>query len=376
MRALKYANYFSSPNHQNDSTASSADMGTTPTTTTPETADHIPSNSQPRKRKSGLKAFDNPDNSQIDRDVPPPRLENDSDIYSEALTEAEDSVDPKEAVDYRRLHRVSFVQRPPRPDYSFKVCLVGNVNVGKTTLLLTLTDGVDTERRTPKVGVGQREKFVFSNEKRRTAKCRLEDTAGQERYKSLTSSFYRNCLGCLVIYDVTREETFNDVDYWFKDVRMYAEAGISVVLVAANNISPLAGEEEAAEALSQRRAISVEEGEKKAEQYEVPYVEANVRKEAEALVALEMLVDRMIEKVEKRRTQTPTGDRYQSPDPRRSYRPSTVTRKSVIAIAAAAAAAQAQAATASPKRVTTTAASPRVDLSAPPPSVRKAVSCC
>jgi len=370
MRAMKYVNYFSSSNHQSVSSAPGYDMPPTPII-----AANTPQNALPRKRKSGFSAVDTADNPDAaDRDNPP-LIEHESDIFSEALTEAEDSVDPDEVVDYKRLHRVSFVQRPPRPDYSFKVCIVGDANVGKTTLLLTLTDGGNNDRKTPKVGVGQREKYVFSNEKRRTAKCRLEDTAGQERYKSLTSSFYRNCLGCLVIYDVTREETFNDVDNWFKDVRMYAEAGIGVVLVAANNISPLAGEEEAVEALSQRRVISVEEGEKKAEQYEVPYVEANVRKEAEAGAALEVLVDKMIEKVEKRRAQTPINDRYQSPDPRRSYRPSTVTRKSVIAIAAAAAAVQTQASTALSQRVTASAAAP-VDLSASPPKSDKNVSCC
>ena len=76
-----------------------------------------------------------------------------------------------------------------------------------------------------------------------------------------------------------------------------------------------------------------------------------------------------------RRAQTPINDRYQSPDPRRSYRPSTVTRKSVIAIAAAAAAVQTQASTASSQRVTASAAAP-VDLSASPPKSDKNVSCC
>jgi len=423
MRALKYVNHFTSGNKQNeagdsrvDLTATTATTTTTTATTTPTTAttttattptsySATPNTSKPppRSRRSGLSAAENSrnaataDTAAADAAAAAAPLESeyveDSDIFSDALlTEAEDSVDADEIIDYQRLHRASFVQRPPRPDYSFKVGIIGNVNVGKTTLLLTLTDGGGGGGGgvTPKVGVGAREKLVFSNAKRRTAKCRLEDTAGQERYKSLTSSFYRNCLGCLVIYDVTKEDSFNDVDYWFRDVRMYAEADISVVLVAANRISPLlAGEEEeeeaAARALSERRVVTVEEGERKAEQFEVPYVEANVRKEASAVAALETLVDRMIDRVEKRRSQTPDRDRYQSPDPRRSYRPRTLTRKSVIAIAAADAATQAaaaaiRAAAAAPKRVPVSAsslptASNRVDLSDSPPREQKTICC-
>ena len=79
-----------------------------------------------------------------------------------------------------------------------------------------------------------------------------------------------------------------------------------------------------------------------------------------------------------RRSQTPNRDRYQSPDPRRSYRPSVVTRKSVIAIANAEAAAQAQAAAAaSPQRVRISTLPPDVNLTSSSPSRnQKVVSCC
>ena len=301
MRALKYANYFSEKPVHNQNGASEMIHETL---TSPEIAAERTVTRKallPRQRRSGLSAVDDKNNP-----TQPEGCAEESDLFSEALTEADDTVDGDDRDVYRPLHRVSFAPRPPRPDYDFKVCIVGNVSVGKTTLLLTLTNKSDGENQinrvaTPKVGVGQREKFVFSQAKQKLAKCRLEDTAGQERYKSLTSNFYRNCLGCLVVFDVTREETFNDVDRWFKDVRMYAEAEICVVLVAANNVSILAGEEEEeAAALAQRRVISVDEGLEKAQQYEVPYVEANVRKDAEATAALETLVDAMIDKIEKR----------------------------------------------------------------------------
>ena len=271
-----------------------------PCTATTEIAE-LPSTTPIRKRRSGVRttgndASDRRQNSETAYD---------SDIFSDALTEAEDTVDSEDpAVDYRRLHRVSFAQQRVKPDFSFKVCIVGDANVGKTTFLLSLTDGgLNSEgnagARTPKVGIGGREKLVYSNAKKRLAKCRLEDTAGQERYKSLTSTFYRNSFGCLILYDVTREETFNHVDSWFKDVRMYAEPEICVVLVAAHSLGT-SDEARAAEALATRRVVSAEEGARKAEQFEVPYVEVNVRRETEANVALEMLVDVMIDKLDKR----------------------------------------------------------------------------
>merc|ERR1711970_108768 len=155
MRALKYARFFSSSTADKSDDATSNDRNDAPTSSVEAT-----STPQPRKRKSGLSAVENADDPDIAVDAPPPRREDESDIFSEALSEAEDSVDPDDVLDYRRLHRVSFAQRPPRPDYNFKVCIVGNVNVGKTTLLLTLTDGGggsggvgDAKRQTPKVGV-------------------------------------------------------------------------------------------------------------------------------------------------------------------------------------------------------------------------------
>jgi len=338
MRQLKYANLFTSMMPPDSSTTVDVDA----TVASAGADDGESEVARPRKRRSGYGAADS-DHTSTSRFAQRRNTEvaEDSDIFSDALSEAEDSVGPEDAViDYRRLHRASFTQRPPRPDFSFKVCIVGDVSVGKTTFLLSLTEGspnspiISGGARTPKVGIGGRDKIVFSSAKRRLAKCRLEDTAGQERYKSLTSSFYRNSFGCLIIYDVTREETFNHVDDWFRDVRMYAEAEISVVLVAAYSIGA-SDESQAAEMLASRRVVSAEEGAKKAEQFEVPYVEANVRKEADAMTALETLVDIMIDKLERRRSQTPLPERYQSPDLRRSYRPSTVTRKSLVDIARA-----------------------------------------
>lgn len=382
MRQLKYANLFTyaTPPMPPDSTPPlNGHLPSTSTTT--EIAAEIPAKTTTplRKRRSGFRS--------TGHDAPDQRRNSeaayDSDIFSDALTEAEDTVDPEDpAVDYRRLHRVSFAQQRAKPDFSFKVCIVGDANVGKTTLLLSLTDGgVGAEGnsgvRTPKVGIGGREKLVYSNAKRRLAKCRLEDTAGQERYKSLTSAFYRNSFGCLILYDVTREETFNHVEGWFKDVRMYAEPEICVVLVAAHSVGT-SDEARAAEALAARRVVSAEEGGRKAEQFEVPYVEANVRREAEATVALETLVDVMIDKLDRRRSNTPVPDRYQSPDLRRSYRPSTVTRRSLVDIARANAT---KAVKPRPPAEIQTSSSVRLDLasdqrdqdSARP---RKGVSCC
>jgi len=361
MRQLKYANSFS-PSSEATRIGEASENGMT--------ASPVETVTQPRERRSGAdtSAAVAASSSHLRE------YADDSDIFSDAISEAEDSSvanaeDP--IVDYPRLHRASFIKRPPKPDYAFKVCIVGDVNVGKTSLLLSIADqqtGAIPEeggnnvagsctRQTPKVGIAGREKLVYSSAKGKTVKCRLEDTAGQERYKSLTSSFYRNCFGCLVVYDVTREETFNHVDGWMKDIQMYGEAEISVVLVAAFSFGSFNDATTAAEALNQRRVVTVEEGEKKAEQFEVPYVEANVRRGPDAVKALEKLVDEMIGKLEKRRSKTPIPERYQSPDPRRSYRPSTVTRKSVVAIANADKAAKASAHT-----VASPAATPKVRL--------------
>lgn len=115
-------------------------------------------------------------------------------------------------------------------DHLYKIVLVGDATVGKTHLLSryirgTLpkspqsTIGVEFATRTVPLQVGG------------TVKAQIWDTAGQERYKSITSAHYRRAVGALLVYDVTRKQTFLNASKWLEDLRQAGEPDIVVMLV-------------------------------------------------------------------------------------------------------------------------------------------------
>jgi len=115
-------------------------------------------------------------------------------------------------------------------DHLYKVVLVGDATVGKTHLLSryikgtlpkapTATIGVEFATRTVPLAVGG------------TVKAQLWDTAGQERYRAITCAHYRRAVGALLIYDVTKQATFQNCSKWMDELRQNAEPDIVIMLV-------------------------------------------------------------------------------------------------------------------------------------------------
>ncbi|KAL3622954.1 Ras-related protein rabc1 [Castilleja foliolosa] len=91
----------------------------------------------------------------------------------------------------------------PEFDYLFKLLMIGDSGVGKSSLLLSFTS--DTfEDLSPTIGVDFKVKHVTLGGKK--LKLAIWDTAGQERFKTLTSSYYRGAQGIIMVYDVTRRD--------------------------------------------------------------------------------------------------------------------------------------------------------------------------
>lgn len=65
----------------------------------------------------------------------------------------------------------------------------------------------------------------------KTIKAQIWDTAGQERYRAITSAYYRGAVGALLVYDISKKLTFENVERWLKELRDHAEPNIVVMLV-------------------------------------------------------------------------------------------------------------------------------------------------
>ncbi|XP_042681931.1 ras-related protein Rab-3C [Centrocercus urophasianus] len=94
-------------------------------------------------------------------------------------------------------------------DYMFKLLIIGNSSVGKTSFLFRYADDSFTSAFVSTVGIDFKVKTVFKNEKR--IKLQIWDTAGQERYRTITTAYYRGAMGFILMYDITNEESFNAV---------------------------------------------------------------------------------------------------------------------------------------------------------------------
>ncbi|XP_035550315.1 ras-related protein RABC1-like isoform X2 [Juglans regia] len=115
----------------------------------------------------------------------------------------------------------------PEYDYLFKLLMIGDSGVGKSSLLLSFTS--DTfEDLSPTIGVDFKVKYVNIGGKK--LKLAIWDTAGQERFRTLTSSYYR-------VYDVTRKETFTNLsEVWAKEVDLYSTNQDCIKMLVGNKL--------------------------------------------------------------------------------------------------------------------------------------------
>ncbi|GAU93474.1 hypothetical protein RvY_05409 [Ramazzottius varieornatus] len=114
-------------------------------------------------------------------------------------------------------------------DFLFKVVLIGDAGIGKTCIVQRFKSGNYVERQGSTIGVDFTMKTLVIDRKR--IKLQIWDTAGQERFRTITQSYYRSANGVVVAYDITKRDTFLNVNHWCEDVLRYAGPGISQVLV-------------------------------------------------------------------------------------------------------------------------------------------------
>mmetsp|Transcript_22257 Transcript_22257/g.32514 ORF Transcript_22257/g.32514 Transcript_22257/m.32514 type:complete len:224 (-) Transcript_22257:456-1127(-) len=126
---------------------------------------------------------------------------------------------------------------PPKAfpyDHLFKLLMIGDAGVGKSSMLLRFTDDSFDEHIQSTIGVDFKVKHLDVSSKR--IKLTIWDTAGQERFRTLTSSYYRGAQGVVMVYDVTRRDSFENLEQWLKEVKLYSpNNGEGVVKLLVGN---------------------------------------------------------------------------------------------------------------------------------------------
>jgi len=114
-------------------------------------------------------------------------------------------------------------------DHLYKVVLIGDSGVGKSNLLSRFTRNEFNIESKSTIGVEFATRSIQVDNK--TIKAQIWDTAGQERYRAITSAYYRGAVGALLVYDLAKHLTYENVERWLKELREHADSNIVIMLV-------------------------------------------------------------------------------------------------------------------------------------------------
>ncbi|XP_056388226.1 ras-related protein Rab-3B isoform X2 [Hyla sarda] len=168
-------------------------------------------------------------------------------------------------------------------DYMFKLLIIGNSSVGKTSFLFRYADDTFTSAFVSTVGIDFKVKTVYRNDKR--VKLQIWDTAGQERYRTITTAYYRGAMGFILMYDITNEESYNAVQDWATQIKTYSWDNAQVVLVG-NKCD-----------MEDERVIAPEKGKHLADQLGFEFFEASAKENIQVKQVFERLVDIICDKM-------------------------------------------------------------------------------
>ena len=165
-----------------------------------------------------------------------------------------------------------------------KVITLGNSAVGKTSFLMKYIDNSFTLTYTTTLGIDFKQKKIKLKDGR-DVRLRIFDTAGQERYKSVSASFIKKADGVILIYDIGEKDSFEAVENWIKSIREIGKDNLPIILVG--NKCDLSDD---------KRMISLKEGQDKADEFNIPFYETSCKEGINIKEVFEKLVDDIMEK--------------------------------------------------------------------------------
>ncbi|XP_049280388.1 ras-related protein Rab-35 [Anopheles maculipalpis] len=147
-------------------------------------------------------------------------------------------------------------------DHLFKLLIIGDSGVGKSSLLIRFSDNTFSGSYITTIGVDFKIRTVVINGER--VKLQIWDTAGQERFRTITNTYYRGTHGVIVVYDVTNGESFGNVKRWLQEIESNCDI-VNKVLVGNKNDDPT------------RKVVTTEDAERFANQMEIKLFETSAK---------------------------------------------------------------------------------------------------
>ncbi|KAL8228243.1 hypothetical protein R6Q57_015827 [Mikania cordata] len=169
-----------------------------------------------------------------------------------------------------------YSQEDSGDDYLFKIVLIGDSAVGKSNLLARFARDEFYPNSKSTIGVEfQTQKVEI---KGKEIKAQIWDTAGQERFRAVTSAYYRGAVGALLVYDISRRQTFHSIGRWLNELHTHSDMNVVAILVGNKSD------------LNEAREVSTEEGKLLAESEGLFFMETSALDSSNVPAAFETVV--------------------------------------------------------------------------------------
>ncbi|KRX00929.1 P-loop containing nucleoside triphosphate hydrolase [Pseudocohnilembus persalinus] len=168
-------------------------------------------------------------------------------------------------------------------DFLFKLLLIGNSGVGKSCMLMRYAENSFTSNFYNTIGVDFKIKTIPIENKQ--IKLQIWDTAGQDRFKTITCSYYRGAHGIIIVYDVTDRDSFDSVRNWMSEIEKYAQENVTKLIVG-NKCD-----------MDDSRKVKYEEGQELARQYNINYIETSAKNANNIEIAFKDIAKTVLDRV-------------------------------------------------------------------------------
>ncbi len=167
-------------------------------------------------------------------------------------------------------------------DLLFKILLIGDSGVGKTSVLFRFSDDQFNTTFISTIGIDFKIKTIELDGKK--IKLQIWDTAGQERFHTITTSYYRGAMGIILVYDITQQKSFDNIAKWLGNIETHASPDVEKTLIG-NKCD-----------MDSKRIIQKEQGERIADEYSIRFFETSAKSNTNIEATFETLARAVLKK--------------------------------------------------------------------------------